>query len=219
MIKMASIVDCKKLIMCSSAAFVCAATVAFPVSVVTGLGVAAVGAAGAYFGSQRFRQYCHGQFANISILGSHPVSTDSAVPLANSSNAQAEPRLDLVLQTQALNLFHVPDKDVLQFLEPNERIPVNVRPHLLKMQRGLIVSVGTERSFFDLLLSDPNLCTGLVVRDVNPRVKAYVDFNTLLLTIATSRLDYRALIEQFNPSEIRLRINLARDMPAQVRNY
>jgi hypothetical protein len=55
---------------------------------------------------------------------------------------------------------------------------------------GIIVSVGTERSFFDLALSDPTICEGLVVRDIDPHVKGYVDFNVLLLRIAENREDY-----------------------------
>jgi len=76
------------------------------------------------------------------------------------------------------------------FIVPNEKDPLYVRPHLSMTRPGLIVSAGTERSFFDLALSDPTKCEGLVVRDINPQVKAYVDFNVLLLRIATHRNDY-----------------------------
>lgn len=75
------------------------------------------------------------------------------------------------------------------YLAPNETWPINILPHLAMTQPGLIVSVGTERSFFDLALSGP-LCQGLVIRDIHPHVKAYVDFNVLLLRIAKDRQDY-----------------------------
>lgn len=83
------------------------------------------------------------------------------------------------------------------YLRPNEGRPENIQEHLKKGERGLIVSVGTERSFFDLIFSDPAQCTGLVVVDINPKVKAYVDFNTLLLRLSASREDYRQLSTLF----------------------
>jgi len=57
-----------------------------------------------------------------------------------------------------------------------------------EVEGGVIVSTGTERSFFDLAASDK--CTGVVIRDINPKVKAYNDFNTLLLRIANNRNEY-----------------------------
>lgn len=79
------------------------------------------------------------------------------------------------------------------FLEPNEGTPEGLAPHLDLMSRGLIVAVGTERCFFGLLLSNPTKCEGMVVRDINPRVKAYVDFNILLLRISCAREEYCSL--------------------------
>lgn len=85
------------------------------------------------------------------------------------------------------------------FLDPNEGTPGGVKLHLDKIiDPGLIVSTGTERSFFDLALCDPEKCLGLVVRDINPRVKAYVDFNTLLLRIADNRFEYEELSSAAN---------------------
>ncbi len=81
------------------------------------------------------------------------------------------------------------------YLSPNEMKPLNALPHLTMTQPGLIVSVGTERSFFDLALSGPQ-CQGLVVRDIHPFVKAYVDFNVLLLRIAK---DIQAYVQLSTP--------------------
>lgn len=75
------------------------------------------------------------------------------------------------------------------YLEPNETTPGNVKRHLSEMSEGLIVSVGTERSLFDLLLA-PDHCTGLVVVDLNPRVKAYNDFNLLLILLSNTPEKY-----------------------------
>lgn len=77
------------------------------------------------------------------------------------------------------------------FLNPNEANPEKVQEHLAKTVHGIIVSTGTERSFFDLILSPA--CEGLVVRDINPRVKAYVDFVVLLLRISETREEFNAL--------------------------
>lgn len=78
------------------------------------------------------------------------------------------------------------------YLQPNEHYPENIEPHLTLMEEGIIVSTGAERSFFDLIFCNP-LCKGIVVVDLNPRVKAYVDFNTLLLRISENKEDYLAL--------------------------
>ena len=83
--------------------------------------------------------------------------------------------------------------DFTDYLAPNEGTPTNVKPHLeagFAKQPGFLVSTGTERSFFDLALSNPEKCNGLIVRDINPRVKAYVDFNTMLLRISKSMEEY-----------------------------
>ena len=92
--------------------------------------------------------------------------------------------------------------DFQDYLEPNEGTPTNVKPHLdagFAKQQGFLVSTGTERSFFDLALSDPKKCKGLIVRDINPRVKAYVDFNTMLLRISESMEEY-SLISVITPN-------------------
>lgn len=78
-------------------------------------------------------------------------------------------------------------------LDPNESNPQGIKPHLKWFQEGLLVSVGTERSFFDLLFSDQTKCEGLVVRDTDPNIKAYVDFNVLLLRISKTRDEYLKL--------------------------
>lgn len=76
------------------------------------------------------------------------------------------------------------------YLKPNEGSPEGNKPHLKQAAEGIMVSTGTERSFFNLRFSDPSKCQGLVVIDVTPKVKAYVDFNTLLLRISDSREEY-----------------------------
>lgn len=76
------------------------------------------------------------------------------------------------------------------YFEPNESNLKGLKNHLSEMTAGLIVSVGTERSLFDLLLAPKQKCRGLVIVDLNPRVKAYNDFNLLLIKISSCPKEY-----------------------------
>ncbi len=111
------------------------------------------------------------------------------------------------------------------FLSPNEQSPKNVKPHLEPMSQGLMVSTGTERSFYDLLLSSEEKCTGLVVRDINPRVKAYVDFVILLLRICDTREEFLKLSSNPKKKGFDARIELIKekligsDVPTQIKEY
>jgi hypothetical protein len=93
------------------------------------------------------------------------------------------------------------DSPFARFIRPNEGRPEGIAHHLAPMKEGLIVSTGSERSFFDLLLADETKCEGLVVRDVNPEIKAYVDFNVLLLRICTSMEEYQSLSCEINDGQ------------------
>lgn len=75
----------------------------------------------------------------------------------------------------------------------NEWPPQNIQPHLGQSTPGAMVVTGTERGFFNLLFSDEGLCIGLIFRDINPRAKAYIDFNTLLLRISQNMQEYTEL--------------------------
>lgn len=112
-----------------------------------------------------------------------------------------------------------------QYLSPNEKAPDQVEEHLFlmnDMDPGLIVSTGTERSFFNLILSPKKQCTGLVIRDINPKVKAYNDFLVLLLRISSSREDFCKLVsEPFNnntKSEVLHRIEQS-NIPLEMQLY
>ncbi|MBS0628364.1 MAG: hypothetical protein JSS09_09150, partial [Verrucomicrobia bacterium] len=94
--------------------------------------------------------------------------------------------------------------DFRDFRRPNE-FGITAYRHVFKMDEpGLLVSTGTERSFYGLietvLASPPNYCQGLVIRDINPKVKAYVDFNVLLLRLATNVTEYAKLSHSCFPS-------------------
>jgi hypothetical protein len=73
---------------------------------------------------------------------------------------------------------------------------------------GLIVSTGTERSLFDIILSDP-YCEGLVAIDINPKVKAYIDFNLFLLKVSENRMEYLHL--STSPTAFRSKITELKD--------
>ena len=106
-------------------------------------------------------------------------------------NLSLEKEFSLIAMPRCVDIYaHCPFRD---YLEPNEYFPEGVKPHLQWNKKGLLVSTGTERSFFDLLFSDETQCEGLVVCDINPRVKAYVDFNVLLLRISKTREEYLKL--------------------------
>lgn len=118
------------------------------------------------------------------------------------------------------------DDDFKDFFEPNERRPQDIKEHINKCEKGIIVSTGTERSFFDLIFSDK--CEGLVVRDINPKVKAYVDFNTLLLRISKTKEEYskfswsdittsKSEVEE-KVREIEIRIEES-DVPNRMKDY
>jgi hypothetical protein len=123
--------------------------------------------------------------------------------------------------------IHVGGRFGYFFLTPNEIFPENVASHLKSMPQGVILSVGTERCFFDLLFADPAKCEGMVVRDVNSRVKAYVDFNVLLLRIAASRQEYCSLAKKPENEEafkvrlaaIRAMIGASDDIPSFLKAY
>jgi hypothetical protein len=107
--------------------------------------------------------------------------------LSNKVLATLEEKLNNLWYMERLDVDAIiPFKD---YLVPNELNPYLVKLHFdLLDEAGLLVSTGTERSFIDLALCEK--CTGLVGVDINPRVKAYNDFNTLLLRLSENRKDY-----------------------------
>ena len=89
-------------------------------------------------------------------------------------------------------------------LTPNERGVIQAKKDLYIEQPGLLISVGTERSLFDLILcaqSSGNNCLGLVVRDIHPKVKAYLDFVVLLLKLAEDKTDFLNLVSISSSSD------------------
>ena len=97
--------------------------------------------------------------------------------------------------------FKEQDLSVLVFenyLEPNEGNPEGILPCLNQVTTpGVFVSTGTERSFFDLILADPDKCKGLVIVDINPQVKAYNDCLIMLIRLSKD-------IDQFNQLSAKL---------------
>lgn len=118
------------------------------------------------------------------------------------------------------------------YLTPNEGYPEAVKEHLDLIKRpGIIVSAGTERSLFDLVLSNEEMCEGLVVRDINPKVKAYVDFTAMLLRVVNDLTEFQDLSSEIKKgplriTELRQRIEIIRqklmicdDISEEMRNY
>lgn len=125
--------------------------------------------------------------------------TEHCIPSVRESRVSLE--MQFSAEVTQIDLARKPN--FASYLAPNEGWVLKILPHLEKMdRRGLIVSTGTERSFFDLALCDPAKCEGLVVIDFDPEVKAYVDFNVLLLRISENveHYAYLSTIIQ-NPAE------------------
>lgn len=92
----------------------------------------------------------------------------------------------------------IDDSSVFQFfLVPNERTPFQAKPHLDWSIPGLLISTGSVRSLFDLAMADPDKCTGLVIRDINPKVKAYMDFELLMIRLSYNHETYQELAAPF----------------------
>ncbi len=85
------------------------------------------------------------------------------------------------------------DCGFIDYLKPNEGPVECIIPHLQGVKKGFIVSVGTERSFMDLIFANDD-CKGLIIRDINPRVKAYIDFAVMIMRISRDREDFLSLI-------------------------
>jgi hypothetical protein len=159
--------------------------------------------------------------ATVSIPQPGNVAKESAAPVVGSLEVMMENLCCMDVDLRAKNPF--PE----EFLIPNEPPGTGLQPHIDAICPGIMVSVGTERSFFDLALSDPTKCDGLVVRDVNPRVKAYVDFNVLLLRICNSREEFRELAQQrlneytLEPfiDSLQKKLAAAQDIPPSIKEY
>ena len=97
------------------------------------------------------------------------------------------------------------------FIEPNEIFPESVVQSLNQITTpGVIVSVGTHRSLFDLMLCDPEKCTGLVIVDINPRIKAFMDFLILLLKISDSMEEFAELSKPTGKAKLQEKLDIIR---------
>jgi len=81
------------------------------------------------------------------------------------------------------------------YLNPNEnpegyRSILNEITPLCQDRPGLIMSVGTERILFLLLLVDERYFTGVLGRDRDPAAKAYLDFVFLLIRLSSSMEEF-----------------------------
>ena len=113
------------------------------------------------------------------------------------------------------------------YLMPNEGSPENIVPCLHQVTaRGIFVSTGTERSFFNLIFADPEKCEGLVIVDINPQVKAYNDCLIMLIRISkdinefnqlSADLDLEGRDEQFKDRVILIQSLLEKaDLPHKL---
>ena len=104
-------------------------------------------------------------------------------PLSSSLQHTALPPLPEELEwTLCTRLPSTPDNywTHAAYLDPNEGPVTPIAPLLEQMTPGWIVSAGTVRSLFDLILA-PQQCAGVIVRDLNPLVKDYIEYLVILL--------------------------------------
>ncbi len=109
------------------------------------------------------------------------------------------------------------------FIDSNEGSPEGIKSHLALAQEGAGVSTGTERMFFALLFA---LRCSLEIHgnkgswkwvgvDINPRAKAYKDFNLLLFRISKTREEYLVLSEPVKEApSLHARIEIIREKMA-----
>jgi hypothetical protein len=78
----------------------------------------------------------------------------------------------------------------VDYFDPNEGEPEKIGLHLKRTKKGLSVVTGTERGFFHILFSEDE---HFVFRDINHRVKLYVDCNLLLIRFSETMSEYAEL--------------------------
>ena len=106
------------------------------------------------------------------------------------------------------------------YLQPNEGGVSAIKPHLDSAFRAAkepsyLVAVGTERTLFDLVLAEN--CKGLIIRDIDPRVIAYMHFNIMLLRICENRNEYIELTSSpKNYNKIKAKLMADRNIPLDV---
>lgn len=111
----------------------------------------------------------------------------------------------------------------IHFLIPNE---FPVQPKLADIKKGWIVSTGTERSLFNLILA-PNHCEGVIIRDVDEQVKNYIDCVVLLLKISENRNEFVQTIQNllFSDKDIQTELKICYDklresaIPEQMKEF
>lgn len=126
------------------------------------------------------------------------LSTIAALGFIHSRNPRPIfPNLETIYQDLShKKLDTLPDNEWDLYLEPNEAGVQAIAKILKTGKKGIIVSTGTERAFFDLLLrtkTEPENSIGLIIIDVNPKAIAYAHMVILLLRIADDVTDFSNL--------------------------
>jgi hypothetical protein len=113
---------------------------------------------------------------------------------------------------------------MIDFIFPNEGGVVAIQPHLNQAfanveKPNYLVATGAERALFALLLAG-NACQGVIIRDINPRIKAYIDFNVLLLRLSENRTEYVELSSSPDKkAKIYQKLAADRTLSAEVKSY
>ncbi len=136
------------------------------------------------------------QFPRFSALGAIS-AVGAAFAYSKKNSSPLLPNLEAIYSDQCFKKLNTTGEHYWDmFLEPNECGVQNVAEHLKTGKGGVILSTGTERSFFDLLLRsqlEPKMSMGLMIVDINPKAIAYANMVILLLRIAKDVQDFSVL--------------------------
>lgn len=153
----------------------------------------------------------------------NPTKPDTTFPPDHFSHVRSLEKLFNVCPDE---LDLTKNKYGADFFFPNERGINQVQLYLQKGfangNRDLLVATGTYRCFFDLILCN-GLCAGLIIMDINPRVKAYMDFIILLLRISIDREDFTQLFQEENWKQsipvIKMRLQNHANISGKLKDY
>lgn len=142
----------------------------------------------------RVRMISRIMFISFLILSSvsYASNFDSGVPLKNRYSSY-------------FDQFDELDPKPSQFLAPNETQPKDLLPILVNAQKGVYVSVGTERGFMAAGLS--GAITDLVLVDLDPSIAFYNTINIELLKAAKNREQYVYLRTKATESDWQTALN------------
>lgn len=149
-----------------------------------------------------------------------PTTTTTASSLSGSLRLKGS--LEEMHRPEICQQINLTQAVLHDYLEPNECNPQDMKTHFLKVENaknGSCVTTGTERAVFDLLLGDFQYVINV---DIEPKVKAYIDFLILLVRISENREEFCSFAQATDIENLRttvLQRILLSDMPQFMKTY